>query len=315
MIDPLSALFVVAGIVYLVLGGDLLVRGSIPVARRWGMSPAAVGATIVAFGTSLPELIVSVLAAKTGHGGLAIGNVVGSNVTNTLLVLGIPALIVPIVGGKEMRVHAAFMLIVSGLFALLCFMGPFKVWHGATLLGVMAVAMLVSVKGHISLVALSDDEEEFERALGLPHKPAMAWFFIAFGAAVLPLGADLTVRGAVEIAGQLSVDESAVGATVVALGTSLPELSVSVIAAMHRQIDMAIGNVVGSNTFNILFVIGVTAVVTDVPVPDRVLGFGLWYMLACTAVLTALIFAGKRIGRPLAIGFLAAYVAFVWLEF
>ncbi len=316
MIEPLSVLSVVAGLIYLVMGGDLLIRGSISTARRFNVPPALVGATLVALGTSLPELIVSLLAATTDHAGLALGNVVGSNVTNILLVLGVPALFVPVAGSRDTKVHLAFMLFVTAVFLVLCLVSsPLSRLDGLVLIGIMAAAVALSASGKLDIIDLTGEDVEYERVLGMPERPAMIGFFIVFGAATLPLGAQITVRGATEIAAQTGAAESAIGATIIALGTSLPELVVSVMAALHRQIDMAIGNAIGSNTLNLLVVIGVTSLVADLPVTAGVLHTGLWFMLGSTLLLAAFVFSGRAINRPAGIALLAGYAAFVWLVF
>ena len=316
MIDPLSVLSVVAGLIYLVMGGDLLIRGSISTARRFNVPPAVVGATLVAFGTSLPELIVSLLAATTDHAGLALGNVVGSNITNIFLVLGVPALFIPIVGSRETKVHLVFMLLVTFVFILMCLLSsPLDLTDGVILIGIMVVAIILSASGKLDIIDLSGEDVEYERVLGMPERPAMIAFFVVFGAATLPLGAQITVRGATELAAQTGAAESAIGATIIALGTSLPELIVSIVAAMHRQIDMAIGNAVGSNTLNILVVIGVTSLVADLPVGPRVLDIGLWFMLAAALLLAGFVLFNRPISRVVGAAFLLAYGAFVLMVF
>jgi cation:H+ antiporter len=316
VIDPLSVLSVVAGLIYLVMGGDLLIRGSISTARRFNVPPAVVGATLVALGTSLPELIVSLLAATTDHAGLALGNVVGSNITNILLVLGVPALFIPVAGSRETKVHLVFMLIATLVFVLMCLLSsPLSRIDGAILIGMLLAAILLSASGKLEIIDLTGEDVEYERVLGMPERPAMIAFFVVFGAATLPLGAQITVRGATELAAQTGAAESAIGATIIALGTSLPELIVSIVAAMHRQIDMAIGNAVGSNTLNILIVIGVTSLVTDLPVGPKVLDPGIWFMLGASLVLAAFVLSNRAIGRLTGAIFLVAYLAFVWLVF
>jgi cation:H+ antiporter len=315
-VSPLSVLSIVGGLTYLFMGGDLLVRGSMAIARRLGIPSAIVGATIVALGTSLPELLVSVLAAIRGSGGIAMGNVVGSNIANILMVLGVPAIITPIVSkGSSMKAHSAFMLVTSGAFVVLCFFSPLGVWHSLALLGILVTAILLSVTGRLSLIDLSAKEEKIERTLGLPERPLFAGLFVLFGAGTLPLGADLTLRGVTEIAAQAGISETAIAASVVALGTSLPELSVSILAALHRQLGMAIGNVVGSNSLNILFVIGFTGMVAPIPVDERFLHFDLWVMLGFAVLLTALVFRDVTLGRKLGLAFVASYVGYVWLIF
>jgi len=316
VISPLAILSIAGGLTYLFMGGDLLVRGSISVARKFRIPPAIIGATVVALGTSLPELVVSLLAASTGHGGVALGNVVGSNIANVLVVLGVPALIAPIVvEDSSMRVHSGFMIAASLVFVGLCFFGPLTLWHGLVLLGVLVLAVLLTVTGRLSLIDLSAEEEQYERTLGLPERPLFAGLFILLGAIFLPLGADLTLDGVTELAVGAGVPETAIAASVVALGTSLPELSVSVLAALHKQLDMAIGNVVGSNALNLLFVIGLTATITPVPVPANFLRFDLWVMLGFALLLALFVFRRWRIGRRVGGALVAAYAVYIWMIF
>jgi cation:H+ antiporter len=203
----------------------------------------------------------------------------------------------------------------SVAFVVLCFFGPLGVWHSLALLGILVMAILLSVTGRLSLIDLSAKEEKIERTLGLPERPLFAALFVLFGAATLPLGADLTLKGVTEIAAQAGISETAIAASVVALGTSLPELSVSILAALHRQLGMAIGNVVGSNSLNILFVIGFTGMVAPIPVDARFLHFDLWVMLGFAALLTGLVFRDVTLGRKLGLAFVASYVGYVWLIF
>lgn len=309
----LSWLFIAGGLVYLVMGGDLLIRGSLSLARRFQIPPAVVGATIVAFGTSLPELVVSIMAATRGFGGLALGNVIGSNVANVLIVLGVPALISQITPDTSMRLHGGFMLLVSLVFVALCFTGSFGIVQGCILLVLLAASILATASGRLPVIDLSGEEARYERVLGLPESHGFAWFFICFGAVVMPIGADLVVDGATDLARRFSVSDAAIGATVIALGTSLPELSVSLMAVLHRQLGMAVGNVIGSNTLNILAVIGVTAVTVDIPVPPEILRFDIWALLGTAIVLAAFVFAGRPIGRVVGVVFVAGYAGFVWL--
>lgn len=314
MIDPFATLSVVGGLVYLFMGGDVLVRGSISVARRLRIPAAVIGATVVALGTSLPEFVVSLLAATQGHGDIAMGNVVGSNIANVLIVLGIPALIMPmVVQGAMMRAHCLFMLAVSLLLVGLAWLGPLGVWQGLTLLAVLGAAVLLTVTGWVPLLDLTAEEVEYHRTLGLPDSQLFAWSFIAFGAVFMPIGADLAVEGVSKLAADFGAPEAAIAASVVALGTSLPEVSVSMLAAMHRQIDMAIGNVVGSNALNILFVMGMTALFAEVPVPAGYLGFDLWFMLGCALVPALFAWTGATIGRRAGLAFLGAYLFYVWM--
>ena len=314
MIEAVDLLKLAGGIVYLILGGDLLVRGAIALARRRRISPAVIGVSIIALGTSAPEFIVAILAATSGHGAIAIGNVVGSNIANILPVLGVAALFYPMQSGTSSdAVHAGFMLAFSIVFVGLCTLGDLDRVDGVFLLLILAVCLLSTLWGNISILNVEEDDTEDARILGLPNTPAFIWLFIGLGCVILPLGADLTVRSASRLALDAGVGEVVVSASIVAFGTSLPELIATLFAALHRQVGMAMGNVVGSNVLNILAVMGVTSVITDVVVPRSLLAFDLWFMLGCAVLLWVLLLRRVAIGRSLGVAFIGAYVAYLWI--
>lgn len=316
MIEAADFLVLFGGLIYLTIGGDLLVRGALALSRRSRISPLVVGLTVVAMGTSAPELLVSLYAAISGHGEIAIGNVVGSNITNVLLVIGLPALISPIaIPASGVRSHTVFMMLVSGIFIGLCFLGPLSWPHGIVLVGVLAVGLLATFRGMASFLEVDADEVEIDRVLGIPSQLPMIAFFIVLGILLLPLGADLAVEGAVAIASGLGVREAVIGASIVALGTSLPELSTTVIAAMHRTDDVAIGNVIGSNVLNILAIMGLTVLIAPVPVPAGFLTIDLWVMLFSGGLLWVLVLAGRPIGRAAGGILVTLYAAYLLVIF
>ena len=317
MIATLDVLRLVGGVVYLVIGGDLLVRGSLGLARRTSVPPVIIGLTVVALGTSAPELFISVYAAMSGFTDVAIGNVVGSNIANVLLVLGAPAVIAPIIADAPgLRQQTLFMAAVSVLFVGLCLNGTLSTVEGIVLLVLLLASMLavyffrIEVPGTDEIDEL-DDADQLERVLGLPHKLFAATAFVIAGMIMLPLGANLTVEGAVSIAQALLVPEVVIAATIIALGTSLPELSTTVIAAFHRSSDIAIGNVIGSNVLNILLVAGASAAVAPLHVADSLLAIDFWVMLAATLALLAIVLLRWHIGRPAGILLLGGYFAYV----
>ncbi len=314
MIEAVDVLKLAGGIVYLVLGGDLLVRGAISLARRSHISPELIGLTIIALGTSAPEFIVSILAAVSGHGAIAIGNVVGSNIANVLVVLGLAAIIYPMKPDSTSDgVHAAFMLGVSGVFIGVCALGPLGKIDGSVMLLILAAGLFVTLRSNFSILNIEEDDPEDDRVLGLPNTPGFMWMFVVLGCVVMPVGADLTVRSASTVALDLGVGEAVIGASIVAFGTSLPELIATLIATLHRQVGMAIGNLIGSNVLNILAIMGLTSVITDVPVPSSMLTFDLWFMLGCAALLWFLVVRRIAIGRLLGMLFLGAYACYVWV--
>lgn len=311
MIDALELL---GGLVYLLVAGDFLVRGSLALARRADISPLAVGLTVVAFGTSAPELVVSVQATLVGHPAISLGNVVGSNTANVMMVLGLPALLRPILEKNvSSRAELVLMLLVSLAFALLCSTGPLLPSHGLILLlGLGLYVMRAWRRGRENGQGESE-AAELERPLGLPQRRRMIVAFLVFGLIGLPVGAELAVHGAVGLAGRFGVSEAVIGLTIIALGTSLPELATTLVAAMQRQAEIGIGNVVGSNLFNILAIMGVTAVVAPEPltVPPSFPGFELPVMVGAAALLTWLVGVRGRIGRKTGAALLTGYLVYV----
>lgn len=313
MADYLSFLMLFGGCVYLLIGGDFLVRGALALARRLSISPVVVGMTVVAFGTSAPELIVAVHSSIGGYPGIALGNVVGSNIANVLLVVGLPALIHPLaVSDQAMSRQALFMVAVSIMFVAMCFVGTLGQIDGWLLLGVMVTGIVLTWRGYISLPGIDEEEasEQLKRVIGLPEKPLGIGVLIVLGCVFLPVGADLAVDGAVAVAANLGVSEAAIGSTMVALGTSLPELSSTLIAAFRRSADMALGNVIGSNVLNILVIMGVTATLAEVPVPQIYLYRDIWFMLGSTVLLSVYVMLTKPVGRGSGVVFFSGYVAY-----
>ena len=304
---------IVGGLIYLLLAGDLLVRGSVALARRARIPPVIVGLTIVAFGTSAPELFVSLQAAVQGHAGISIGNVVGSNIANALIVLGVPALLAPTGATRDStRGDIVWMLGASLLFVAFCFTGPFGLWKGMLLLALLT-AMLVHSSTRARREPSEEAEEELEHLLGLPAQRRMITLFLLLGAVGLPLGAYLMVDGAVQLAEALGVTDAVIGLSVVALGTSLPELATTVAAAIRRHADVAIGNVIGSNLFNLLAIMGTVSVLSPEPisVPPAFLRFDLFAMLASSLALAWLAWRGGAVSRTAGVLLCSAYLGYM----
>jgi cation:H+ antiporter len=295
-----------AGLLGLLLGGESLVRGAVDIARTLAMPPMLIGLTVVGFGTSTPELLVSADAALRGVPDIAIGNVVGSNIGNILLIVGLTALIWPIrVTGQTLRRDLGVMIV-----AALCLLPLF--WMGVIprLAGVALIAGLAAYLAWAYLAPRGTPEPD----VAVPPKPvwqALAW--LLFGLAALMLGARLLVDGAVNIAQAFGLSEAFIGLTIVAVGTSLPELATSCIAALRRQSDIAIGNIVGSNIFNVLGILGATAIITPIPVADRFLVLDLPVMLAASGLLAVLLLVRSGVGRSGGAALLLAYSAYLWL--
>jgi cation:H+ antiporter len=313
----MDAIFLTLGLVILVGAGDALVRGAVALSLQFGIPAIIISATVVAIGTSAPELLISVQAALADAPGIALGNVVGSNIANVLLVLGVPALIVPIAGcGPDAHRNLYLMLVATVLFSALVLSGTIFWWGGLALVLVAAFMIWDSVRiaraaragrNHEALDALAELEDV---------DPEMArWkvlLLIAVGIAGLPLGAHFLIDGARGIARDFGVSEAAIGLTVVALGTSLPELATTVMAALRRHADVAIGNVIGSNIFNITAVIGAAALAAPLAVPGEIASRDLWVMIGASIVLTPFVLGCRRIGRPVGGVFLLLYGVYIY---
>jgi cation:H+ antiporter len=307
----ISILLLLLGLIALVFGGDFLVRGAVGIAKRLGISPLLIGVTVVAWGTSTPELLVSVDAAMAGSPGIAIGNVVGSNICNILLILGIAAVIRPIVFSQAAIARdGSFALLAVMIFITLALMVPIISWpYGVGMIVVLAGMVWLTYKQERTAVAGggNDDIDVPVSTLGR----SLAW--TGGGLALLVVGADLLVDNAIVIARSFNVSESVIGLSLVAVGTSLPELFTSVMAAIRKQDDVALGNVVGSNIYNIMAILGVTAIISPIPVPEQMLKVDMWVMLAATLALVPAYFA-RRIGRGYGIAMLLAYAGYMgWL--
>lgn len=302
-------LLILAGLALLVLGGEYLVRGAVALALRLGIAPVIVGLTVLAFGTSAPELIVSVAAAARGAPGIALGNVIGSNIANILLILGATALIAPVLGrDPELRRSWGYTMLASLLLIALCFAGPLRWWHGAVLLAGLAATLFLQIRQ-----SSQDDTPAPEMQVGhAPGRRIALW--LAVGLVTLPIGARLLVGGASDIASGLGISDAVIGLTLVAVGTSLPELAASVASALRGRADMAMGNVIGSNLFNILAIMGITAFFGPLAVPPEMLRFDLWVMLAVTLLLGPFLLRDIKIGRRAGSVLLAGYAGYTaWL--
>jgi cation:H+ antiporter len=330
-----TALLFVAGLALLVVGGELLVRGASSLATAVGISPLVVGLTVVALGTSAPELAVSVRASLAGQGDLAVGNVVGSNIFNVLFILGLSALIRPLaVSSRLVRLDVPIMIASAGLMWWLCADGVVSRADGLVLLlGIVAYTAFLIVQGRRETRALRAEVEAEvlakrvvdDAAVKIGASPEMVrrasvplqLVLIAAGLVALVFGARFLVDAAVTVATALGVSELVIGLTIVAAGTSLPEVAASLIAAARGHRDIAIGNVVGSNVFNALCILGAAGVANPIPVPESALRFDLPVMLGASVACLPIFFRGRAIVRwegLLFLGYYAAYTAYLILD-
>ncbi len=314
----MDILLVFAGLIVLLVAGDSLVKGAVSLSLRLGIPALIVSFTIVGFGTSAPELLIAVQSALEGAPGIALGNVVGSNTANVLLVLGIPALMMTMDTSRcDTRRSYIQMIAASVVFIALCYLGPLHIWQGIVLL-VLLVAMLGDAfvaarrarRGVNIDSVTSEDLSELEDAD--PNMPVwkVSAYMIA-GLIGLPFGADILIEGALGIADKHGISEEIVGLTLVAIGTSLPELATTVVAAFRRQADVALGNVIGSNMFNLLAIMGIASFFGPLEIAPRFLYSDLWIMLASSAVLALFVFFGLKLSRLWGFLFLTAYVVYI----
>jgi len=309
----MDLLYALVGLVILLLAGDALVRGAVALSLRLGIPTFIVGLTVVAFGTSAPELLISVQAALAGAPGIAIGNVVGSNIANVLLVLGLPALFATLdPGASDSRRSYVQMLAASVVLIGLAFAGPLHFWHEAVLLTLLALTLADAVVEGRNAKAAALEEIE---GIG-PGMPV--WKLVAFllaGLIGLPVGADLLIDGAVGISRAFGISEEVIGLTLVAIGTSLPELATTLMAALRREADVAIGNVIGSNLFNILSILGIASLFGPIPIDPAFLTRDLWVMFGASVLLAPFVLRGWKIGRRWGIVFLLGYAGYTILLF
>ena len=281
-------------------------RGSVGIARRMAIPPLLIGLTVVGFGTSTPELLVSVDAALRGAPDIAIGNIVGSNIANMLLIVGVTCLVWPIaVSGSTLRRDTAVMVI--GVLALVPI---FAIGEMGRFAGGLLVTGLASYLIWAYLQPGDAAVEDIDTPPLVSALVSVLW--VVGGLVVLMFGARFLVDGSVSIARGFGVSEAFIGLTIVAVGTSLPELSTSVIAAFRRQSEIAIGNIVGSNIFNVLGILGITALIKPIPVADRFLNFDLPIMIMVSFILTILLLTRPVIGRKVGLAGLAGYAVYVW---
>lgn len=303
----------IGGLVLLFLGGESLLRGAVALARRLDVSTLFIGFVVVGFGTSAPELVVCLEAALQGRDDITIGNIVGSNIANVMLILGMAALIHPVVSrASVLRRDGVAMLLASVLMVGLAYAGGVD--------RLLAVGMLLLLAGFLGYCircerngALAAYEEEVEDMSRLPRNGGVAALIALVGMAVLIAGGRMLVDGATGIAREAGVSEAVIGVTLVAVGTSLPELATVIVAALRKHGDVALGNVLGSNVFNVFGMLGLTALVEPVSISPAFLQLDLWVMLGVSLLLMVFMRTGYRVNRAESCVLILGYAAYVWV--
>ncbi|MAA76508.1 MAG: sodium:calcium antiporter [Rhodobiaceae bacterium] len=307
-----AILLVLGGFILLGGGGEGLVSGAVSLAKRLKVPPLIIGLTIIAFGTSAPELTVSIQAAFQGQPDIAIGNIIGSNISNMLLVLGVSALIQPIiVQGKELYRDGVFMLLVTVGFCFVAFYGDITRPIAVVMVGVIVfyTIYLYRLRGDQDIT-----QEVSENPLAGASFP-VSLIILVLGIIAVVWGADLLVKGAVILAMEFGVSEAVIGLTVVAIGTSLPELAISILAALRGHAALAVGNIVGSNIYNILLILGVTGLVHPIAIAPDFLNMDIWVLLGVSGVTVFLLSYQQSISRIFGGLFLVGYIIYIGLLF
>lgn len=305
-----------AGFALLFFGGDWLVNGGVALARRFRISPLVIGMTIVAFGTSAPELLVSMTSSIKGNAGIAMGNVIGSNIANIGLILGLTAMLCPIpTQNRKVSANGLVMILASLLALVFSLNNGLSRIEGLILFAGIILFTVISIRlGRTKQDATQPDAEPQGKEMSV----LVALLLIALSCAMLAFGADFMVDGATHIAKAIGVSDKVIGLTIVALGTSLPELAASVAAALKKEMDISIGNIIGSNIFNLMCVLGVSASIRPIPFDYMQYRMDFVIMMAFSAGLIILIQPWKaqgRLGRISGIIMFAAYVIYAWSLF
>ncbi len=314
----LNLLFVAIGVFLLTAGGEALIRGSLAAANRLGISPLLSGLLIVGFGTSAPELVVSIDAALNERPDIAVGNVVGSNISNILLILGLCALITPL-AVKPLVLRRDAVTVVGASILFLVLVGGNALARPDATLFLLALAAYLIWAYWTERTGQAPSAElhraEGQEVTSLPKTTLWIVMAVVLGLCLLIAGSHVLLRGAVGAAESFGVSEAVIGLTLVAVGTSLPELSISVIAAFRRHADVAIGNILGSNIFNLLGILGISALLQPLPVHQRILQFDQWVMLGTSLILLVFLYTGSRLSRLEGGLLLLGYAAYLGLSF
>jgi len=317
-VSAMTFVYLIAGLVLLVAGAEVLVRGAAKLAAQFGIPPLIIGLTVVAFGTSAPETAVSVQAALNGSGDIAIGNVLGSNIANVLLILGVTSLVAPLIVSRQLiRLDVPIMIGASLVTYALAWDGSLSRLDGTLLFSAVIAytAFLIISSRRATAAATADDEFAKEFGLDETPKPYASLInagLVVAGLVLLVTGSNFLVEGAVSLARALGLSELVIGLTVIAIGTSLPELATSILAAIRGERDIAVGNIVGSNIFNLLCVLGLASLVSPnaIGVAANALAFDFPVMIAVALACLPIFFTGYAINRWEGLLFVAYYVAY-----
>jgi cation:H+ antiporter len=311
----LSSLFLIGGFLLLILSGDFLVKGAVSIALKFKLSSLVIGMTIVSFGTSAPELLVSIDAALSGFPDITIGAIVGSNISNIALILGLTAIIFPIaVKRATIRTDWPMMMFSTLLFIAFVLDGELSAIEGLilfTALIIFIVWLITNSRKNHELPAAAEEVDESAKKIPVWK----AGFFIGLGALGLVFGADLMLEGAVNIARKFDVTERVIGLTIVAFGTSLPELITSCVAAYRKEADISIGNLIGSNIFNLLAILGITAMIHPIPVSSSIINYDNYVLVAISALIFPLIYFGKKVSRIKGVFLVLFYIIYIYSLF
>jgi cation:H+ antiporter len=315
----IATLHIVVGLILLFGGGEALVRSAVSIARHAGLSPFLIGLTIIAYGTSAPEMVVSVQSVLEGHPNIAIGNIIGTNIADIFLVLGLAALIYPVALDKKLcALNSVFLVLVTILFYLFCYLGLMNWVVGSLLLGTLFINTYISFsagskrKKLVSKEQKEEIEEEIEEDLyNIKLNVWQAILLCALGILILSFGANIVIKGAIELSEMFGLSEATIGLTVIAFGTVMPELCTSVVAAYHKRSQIVLGNIIGGNLFNILGIMGATSIVRPLVIPPRILAFDLPILIIAVAMLSIFIYFLPRISRRIGIMLIGIYIIYI----
>lgn len=300
------------GLYLLIKGGDWTVDAAVFVAERTGLSPLFIGATIVSFGTSVPELFTSVNANLQGYPGISLGNVLGSNVANILLVLGATAFVFKVTADpKHLMKDLAMMLLATAIMVYGMLSGSFSQVFGLIMFAILLTFVIYQYRTDSILLEEDDDDDD---AVGIKTMKSAAIILLG-GLAALAVGSELLVKGAVQTGTAIGVPEAVIGMTVVAFGTSLPELSTCIAAARKQSVGLILGNIIGSNTFNILSIIALTAVIKPLDVDPVLLGMELWVTVAVAVAFSLWMLMVGKLTRPAGIAMMVGYIVFIAVQY